>query len=98
MDLITALGMVAATCTTIAFLPQVVKNWKRKTAGDLSFGTFGLFSIGLGLWLTYGVLIDNWPIILSNLITLILNVANLVQMVWYRKIPPQATLGPTDLL
>ena len=85
MDPITALGMVAAVCTTVAFLPQVVKNWKRKTAGDLSFGTFGLFSIGLGLWLTYGVLIDNWPIILSNLITLILNVANLVQMVWYRR-------------
>jgi MtN3 and saliva related transmembrane protein len=84
MDPITLLGLAAATCTTIAFLPQVIKNWRTKSAGDLSFGTFGLFTFGVVLWLIYGGLIQNLPIILSNLVTLALNVANLAQMVWYR--------------
>lgn len=84
MDLITALGLVAAACTTVAFLPQVIKNWRTRSAGDLSFGTFGLFTFGVALWLMYGLLIGNVPIIVSNAITLALQVANLSQMVWYR--------------
>lgn len=82
---VTVLGLLAATCTTIAFVPQVIKNWKTQSAGDLSFGTFGLFTCGLSLWLAYGVMIDNLPIILSNAVTLALNAVNLVQMVTYRK-------------
>jgi MtN3 and saliva related transmembrane protein len=85
VDRVTALGLVAAVCTTVAFLPQVIKNWRTKSAGDLSFGTFGLFTFGVVLWLVYGLLIDNAPIIVSNTITLTLNVANLGQMVWYRR-------------
>jgi MtN3 and saliva related transmembrane protein len=85
MDAVTSLGLIAAACTTIAFLPQVMKNWRTKSAGDLSFGTFGLFTTGVVLWLIYGILIGNLPIIVSNIITLVLNVANLVQMVWYRR-------------
>lgn len=85
MDSVTLLGLVAASCTTVAFLPQVVKNWRRKSAGDLSFGTFGLFTFGVVLWLVYGALIGNLPIIVSNVITLVLNVANLSQMLWYRR-------------
>lgn len=83
-DPITLLGLFAATCTTVAFLPQVVKNWRTKSAGDLSFGTFGLFTFGVLMWLTYGLIIQNAPIIFSNVITLVLNVANLAQMVLYR--------------
>ncbi|GIV59136.1 MAG: sugar transporter SemiSWEET [Rhodothermaceae bacterium] len=83
-DARTVLGLVAAACTTVAFLPQVVKNWRTKSAGDLSFGMFGLFTIGVVLWLVYGVLIENLPIIAANMVTLVLNVINLVQMVRYR--------------
>jgi MtN3 and saliva related transmembrane protein len=85
LDPLTALGLFAATCTTVAFLPQVVKNWRTKSAGDLSFGTFGLFTFGVLMWLTYGLLIGNAPIIFSNVITLLLNLANLAQMIWYRR-------------
>ncbi|MEZ4703270.1 MAG: SemiSWEET transporter [Rhodothermales bacterium] len=95
MEAVTYLGLVAATCTTVAFFPQVIRNWKRKSAGDLSFGTFGLFTIGVGLWLVYGVLIDNAPIIVSNLITLTVNLANLGQMVWYRRRRPGSFPPPT---
>lgn len=87
MDAITILGLLAATLTTVAFLPQVIKNWKTRSAGDLSFGTFGLFTAGLVLWLAYGIIIGNLPIIVSNVLTLALNAVNLVQMVKYRKRP-----------
>lgn len=79
------LGLLAATTTTVAFLPQVIRNWKTRSAGDLSFGTFGLFTAGLVLWLIYGLIIGNLPIIVSNTVTLALNAVNLVQMVKYRK-------------
>lgn len=85
MDAITILGLLAATTTTVAFLPQVIKNWKTRSAGDLSFGTFGLFTAGLVLWLAYGIIIGNLPIIVSNTVTLGLNAVNLAQMVKYRK-------------
>lgn len=87
MDAVTILGLLAAALTTVAFLPQVIKNWKTRSAGDLSFGTFGLFTAGLVLWLVYGLIIDNIPIIASNVVTLALNLVNLVQMVKYRKRP-----------
>ena len=94
MDPITVLGLAAATCTTVAFLPQVIKNWRTKSAGDLSFGTFGLFTFGVVLWLVYGGLIENIPIIVSNSVTLALNIANLIQMVWYR---PSRTTAATPI-
>ena len=85
MDAVTVLGLSAACCTTVAFLPQVIKNWRTRSAGDLSFGTFGLFTVGLVMWLVYGLMIGNVPIIVSNVVTLVLNIANLTQMVIYRK-------------
>ncbi len=85
MDPITLLGFGAAVCTTIAFLPQVIKNWRTRSAGDLSFGTFTVFTFGVVLWLVYGILINSLPIIAANVITLVLNVVNLGQMVLYRK-------------
>lgn len=80
---VTILGLVAATCTTLAFLPQVIKNWKTKSVGDLSYQTFLLFTVGTVLWLTYGILIVNIPIIAANAVTLTFTVANLVQIAVY---------------
>lgn len=70
---ITAIGLVAASLTTIAFVPQVIKTWRSKSAKDLSLGMFGIFSLGVLLWLTYGLLINDLPIILANTFTLILS-------------------------
>ena len=73
MDSLTDLiGFIAATLTTIAFLPQVIKVWKSRSAKDISLGMYCLFSTGVLLWLIYGILLVAWPIILANLITLIL--------------------------
>lgn len=93
MDGTTALGLIAATCTTIAFLPQVIRNWRTKSVGDLSFGTFGVFTTGVLLWLIYGALIRNLPIIVSNVVTLALNLMNLSQMVRYRRLARQRQEG-----
>lgn len=68
----TAIGFFAAILTTISFLPQVVKVWQTRSAKDVSLGMYLLFSVGVSLWLVYGILVQSWPIILSNFITLLL--------------------------
>ena len=77
-NLITTVGFAAATLTTVAFVPQVLKVWRTRSAADISLGMYSLFTLGIALWLIYGVLIYSWPIILANLITMILAGAMLV--------------------
>ena len=73
MDSLTDItGFIAATLTTIAFLPQVIKVWISRSAKDISLGMYFLFSTGVLLWLIYGILLAAWPIIIANLITLLL--------------------------
>lgn len=85
MDLPTTLGLGAAFLTSVAFVPQVVRNFRRKHVDDLSFSTFGTFTLGVLLWLVYGVMIDSLPIILANVFTLGVNALNLWQMWAYRQ-------------
>ncbi len=66
------LGLVAGFLTTVAFVPQVVKTWRSKSARDLSLVMFSLFCAGVFLWTIYGFMIDELPVILWNIITLIL--------------------------
>lgn len=72
IDPTTALGTAAGTLTTIAFIPQVIKTWRSKSAADISLGMFLIFSAGVCLWLWYGILLNALPIIIANAITLIL--------------------------
>ncbi len=72
MDYIGIIGILAGICTTLAFLPQVVKTWRSKSAKDLSLGMFSIFCTGVALWLTYGILIEDLPIILANGFTFVL--------------------------
>jgi len=68
----TTIGFFAAIFTTIAFIPQVIRVWKTKSARDVSLGMYALFNTGVALWLVYGLLIESWPIIMANIITLVL--------------------------
>ncbi|HEX7015714.1 MAG TPA: SemiSWEET transporter [Cyclobacteriaceae bacterium] len=77
-DMIQMLGLVAGACTTIAFLPQVIKTWRSRSAKDLSLSMFSIFTLGVGLWLIYGLLDNNVPVIAANLITLMLAATLLV--------------------
>ena len=73
MDLITILGLVAGTLTTLAFLPRLLKIWQTKSAKDISFNTLIIFNLGIVFWLIYGIYLSALPIILANLFTLIFN-------------------------
>ncbi|MFO7798480.1 SemiSWEET transporter [Rhodohalobacter sp.] len=75
MKLMTLIGLAAGFCTTAAFLPQVIKTWKSKSTKDLSLGLYSIFCTGIQLWLIYGIMITDLPIILANAITLILAVS-----------------------
>jgi MtN3 and saliva related transmembrane protein len=70
MTTIEMLGLVAGGCTTIAFLPQVLKTWKSRSAKDLSLGMFSFFCFGVLLWLIYGIMVNDIPVIAANSMTL----------------------------
>ena len=72
MDTTAIIGNIAALLTTISFLPQAVKTIKTKDTASLSFPMYFLFVTGVTLWLVYGALNNQMPIILGNLVTLIL--------------------------
>lgn len=79
------LGLIAGSLTTIAFVPQVVKIWRSKHAHDISLAMFSLFSVGVALWIVYGLIIDSLPVILSNAVTLVLALAILAMKLRFRK-------------
>ncbi len=87
MDSTTLIGLGAAFCTSVAFLPQVIRNFRRRSAGDLSLLGFSVFTLGVLLWLAYGLLMDDLPIIVANVFTLAVNLINLGQVLWYRRHP-----------
>ena len=66
----TLIGLAAATCTTGSFLPQVVKAWRSKSTRDVSAGMFALLVTGNSLWLLYGALIGDLPLVVANVIAL----------------------------
>ena len=73
--LIDAIGIVAGCLTTAAFVPQLVKVWRSRSAEDLSLGMFLMFTLGIALWLAYGLLTWSVPVILANAVTLVLSLA-----------------------
>ncbi|PMB01523.1 hypothetical protein CEN49_27455 [Fischerella thermalis CCMEE 5273] len=73
MDFLTILGLAAATLTTSAFLPQMLKTWQSKSAKDVSYTMLITFIVGIFLWLIYGIFRQDLAIILANFITLIFN-------------------------
>jgi MtN3 and saliva related transmembrane protein len=66
------IGYLAGALTTISFLPQAWLSWKTRRTGGLSLGMYAIFTLGVFLWLGYGLLIGAWPVIIANSITLAL--------------------------
>jgi MtN3 and saliva related transmembrane protein len=75
MDFTNILGFAAASLTTLAFLPQVIKVWRSRSTKDISLPMLVTFIAGITLWLIYGLMVKAAPIYLANAITLILNLA-----------------------
>ncbi|MGD1044503.1 MAG: SemiSWEET transporter [Bacteroidota bacterium] len=84
MDTITIIGLVAATCTTISFLPQAMRIIKTKHTKDLSLAMYSIFTTGIFLWLVYGILIKDLPLITSNAITFLLTSTILILKIKYK--------------
>ena len=78
-------GFSAALLTTIAFLPQLYKTWKTKTAEDVSLVMLILFITGLICWIIYGLKINSIPILIANIITFIFNFSILILKITYRE-------------
>ena len=72
MDYTSIAGSMAGLLTTIAFIPQVIQVVKTKSTKDISLGMFSIFALGVLCWLTYGVLLNSIPMIVSNGIIFIL--------------------------
>jgi len=83
-EYINALGLVAGSLTTIAFLPQVFKTWRTRATSDISLGMFVIFSSGSLLWAVYGVFIHSLPIVIANGVTLALALTILYFKIRYR--------------
>jgi len=77
------IGSTAACCTTLSFLPQLIRVWRRKSAADISLSMFLLFSLGVACWLVYGIGIGSGPIAAANAVTLALALAILVLKLRY---------------
>lgn len=72
------LGYVAATLTTGSFLPQAWLTLRTRDVSGISLGMYSAFTLGVLLWLVYGVLLGAWPVIIANVITLALAACILV--------------------
>jgi len=72
------IGFTAAATGTSLMLPQIIKSIQTKRVDDISFGMLVLYFLNCLLWLIYGILILNWPVILSNFIALIISIIQLI--------------------
>ena len=72
METSSLLGFVAGMLTTVAFVPQFTKIWKSRSANDISLPAFATFTVGVALWLAYGIVRAEPPIILWNAVTLVI--------------------------
>ncbi|WP_367274632.1 SemiSWEET family sugar transporter [uncultured Lutibacter sp.] len=72
IDVYEIIGLIAAVLTTTAFVPQVYKTWKTKSAGNISLTMYITMFIGIILWLIYGIHLNSIPMILANSVTAVL--------------------------
>jgi MtN3 and saliva related transmembrane protein len=80
----TLLGLVAGTLTSIAAIPQLVKTLRTRHARDISIWQPLLLAIGVALWLVYGILIHDTPLILANIVPLACNILLTILKLRYR--------------
>ncbi len=72
IDKFEIVGLVAAFLTTSAYIPQVYKTWKTKSAGNISLTMYIAMFVGIILWLLYGIHLNSFAMIVANSITAVL--------------------------
>lgn len=71
-------GYIAATLTTVAFVPQAIKTIRTRNTSGISLGMYVVFTLGVAFWFGYGLVLQSWPMIVSNIITFVLSATILV--------------------
>jgi MtN3 and saliva related transmembrane protein len=84
MDSITIIGIIASVCTAISSLPQLFKLCKEKKAENVSLGMFAVLVIGLAVWVWYGILKDDWIIIIANGFSFLVNLTTFILSLRYK--------------
>ncbi|MFM6924103.1 MAG: SemiSWEET transporter [Ferruginibacter sp.] len=84
MNLITALGFVAAFLTTVSFLPQALKTIRTKNTAGISLFMYSLFASGTLAWFLFGLFSNNMPVMIANAVTLVFAVIILVYKIKYK--------------
>ncbi|MGY9025078.1 MAG: SemiSWEET transporter [Candidatus Pelagibacterales bacterium] len=85
MNWIHYIGILAGTLTTLAFVPQVIRVWRLKSAKDLSIWWLIIFCTGVSTWLIYGFMINDLPVILANAATIFLLILIIIAKIIYQK-------------
>ncbi len=76
-------GYLAAICTTLSFVPQVFKIYKEKKTENISLSMYVIFILGITFWLIYGLMLQAYPIIIANSLTLVLSGSILIMKIKY---------------
>jgi MtN3 and saliva related transmembrane protein len=84
MPLADWIGALAATLTTASFVPQVLHTLRTKDVSGISLSMYSAFTLGVALWLVYGLLLGAWPIVIANAITVSLATCILLMKLRYR--------------
>ena len=79
-------GSLAAILTTVSFFPQAWHSFRTKDVSGVSLGMYSVFTVGVALWLVYGLLLRAWPIVVANVITLGLALAILGMKVVFGRV------------
>ena len=80
------IGIAAGICTAVSLLPQLIKIIKEKRSENLSFPFLFILFVGLGLWIWYGLLREDLPIILTNAVSAVFNASIIVLGIKYSKL------------
>lgn len=78
------IGYLAATLTTCAFVPQAWHTFRTRDVSGISLGMYAVFTTGVAMWLVYGWLLQAWPVVVANAITVMLAMAILVMKLRFR--------------
>jgi MtN3 and saliva related transmembrane protein len=78
MNYVEWIGYTAASLTTASFVPQAWLTFKTRNVSGISLGMYSAFTLGIALWLVYGLLIEAWPVVIANVITLVLAASILI--------------------
>jgi MtN3 and saliva related transmembrane protein len=85
MQTVEILGLAAGTCTTAAFLPQVIQVWQTRSTSDISLSMYCTLLLGILLWLACGIIMSSISIVLANGVTLFLAGSVLVMKLRFEK-------------